>query len=228
MRVDWGPSSVIFDDLLGLYYRTNRGIFGMAPKEQDREWCLAGKWSPESNDHRVYPSTISSWAMYSAGLGSYCHFILHMTVANDWRRRTRKFRSVVINWGVLLECVKCGKLFGRLMLLYVQAVDTRCRLVVGAAKVRLSESIQSSDVSPLSLDAESRVFWIVKGRMRWRFALRWHPHSYQWRSFLWNLSNRHVTKEKCKYGARDGKFDIITYFTLHFHKKPPSSSSPMT
>lgn len=142
MRVDWGPSSVIFDDLLGLYYRTNRGIFGMAPKEQDREWCLAGKWSPESNDHRVYPSTISSWAMYSAGLGSYCHFTLQMTVANDWRRRTRKFRSVVINWGVLLECVKCGKLFGRLMLLYVQAVDTRCRLVVGAAKVRLSESIQ--------------------------------------------------------------------------------------
>ena len=36
-RVDWGPSSVIFDDLLGLYYRTNRGILGMASKEQDRE-----------------------------------------------------------------------------------------------------------------------------------------------------------------------------------------------
>jgi hypothetical protein len=32
VRVDWGPSSVIFDDLLGLYYRPNRGIFGMSLK----------------------------------------------------------------------------------------------------------------------------------------------------------------------------------------------------
>ena len=166
--------------------------------------------------------------MYSAGLGSYCHFTLQMTVANDWRRRTRKFRSVVINWGVLLECVKvasslvdwCSYTSKRL----IRDVDWSS----GRRKWDYLSRFKSSDVSPLSLDAESRVFWIVKGRMRWRFALRWHPHSYQWRSFLWNLSNRHVTKEKCKYGARDGKFDIITYFTLHFHKKPPSSSSPMT
>ena len=166
MRVDWGPSSVIFDDLLGLYYRTNRGIFGMAPKEQDREWCLAGKWSPESNEHRVQPSLLSSWAMYSTGLGSYCHFTLQLIVDIDWRRRTRKFRSVVINWDVLLEYVKHGNLFDRLMFSYVQAVDTWCRLVVGAAKVRLSELIQSSDISPLSLDTEARAFRIAKGRMR--------------------------------------------------------------
>ena len=166
--------------------------------------------------------------MYSAGLGSYCHFTLQMTVANDWRRRTRKFRSVVINWDVLLEYVKHGNLFGRLMLSYVQAVDTRCRLVVGAAKARLSESIQVEWYFPAL--SGCRIEGILDRQRTNAVEIRveGHPHSYQCRSSVWNPSNRHITKEKCKYGARDGKFDLITYFTLHFHKKPPSPSSPMT
>ena len=166
--------------------------------------------------------------MYSTGLGSYCHFTLQLIVDIDWRCRTCKFRSVVI----IEMCTSNTSNVEISLDVWCSHTSKRSIRVVywssGRRKWDYLSRFQVSDISPLSLDAESRVFWIVKGQMRWRFALEWHSHSFQWCPSLWNPSNRHITKEKCKYGARDGKFDIITYFTLHFHKKPWSSSSPMT